>query len=223
MTKYALVLLVATVVAQAGASAGVTVSWTDAVGSHSVTLTCDPNPEYTGDPWSLEPQYCWQGEIYVVMNSLVPIQFTFAGNFYGGSGFDYDIWHLVRVDQYVLNRTAYNWGGFHMWTANLSPDPDQNRDPTFYNMYSYEPEDWWVDMHEMHCNFYPEPGKPNPPVVGYGEEFYDVLKVYSDFNEDNGDGGFYLYKKPLIPEPSSMAAVAGCLAGLFVFGRRKSR
>jgi hypothetical protein len=221
MTKHVLGVMLVVLLAQAGAWGGVTVSWTDSAGPHNVALFCLPNPEYDGTPWSLEPKYAWQGAISVVLDSFGPIQFTFAGNFYGAEGFDYGIWYGVRVEQTVLNHTGTAWRGFDMWTQNLDPDPDPARDPTFYNMYSYEPSDWWVDMYPMYCTFYPEDPLVGP-FVENNESFYDVLKVNSDFDPATGDGGFYLFKKAVpVPEPASVAAVAGCLAGLLAYARRR--
>ncbi len=220
MTKYALGILLVLALAQAGASGAVMVSWTDSVGIHSTWLVCAWNPEYNGLPYSLEPKYCWQGTINVVLDTFGPVKFTFAGNFMGGEGFDYGIWYGVRVQQYVLNHTGVPWSGFDMWTENLDPDPDPARNPTFYNMYSYEPSDWWVDMYPMYCTFYADPDYPS--YVAHGETFFDMLKVNSDFDPATGDGGFHLYKQPVpVPEPASLAAMLGCTAGLLAYVRRR--
>ncbi|MGC8861746.1 MAG: hypothetical protein ACP5R5_03110 [Armatimonadota bacterium] len=221
MTKHALGILFVVLIAQAGAWGAVTVSWTDSAGPHSVELSCLWNPEYDGTPWSLEPKYAWQGQIYVVMDSFGPIKFTFSGNFYGAEGFDYGIWYGVRVEQTVLNHTGAPWNGFNVWTENLVPDPNPARDPTFYNMYSYEPSDWWVDMYPMTCSFYAEEPLVGP-FVANDETFYDVLKVNSDYDPATGDGGFYLYKQAVaVPEPGAMTTAAGCLVGLLAYARRR--
>jgi len=219
MTKHALGILFVLLLAQAGVWGAVTVTWTDSVGPHNVELSLLANPEYDGNPYSLEPKLCWQGAIDVVLDTLGPIQFTFAGNFNGGTGMDYGIWYGVRVGQTVLNHTGGRWPGFNLWTENLVPDPNPARDPTFYNMYEYSPGDWFLDQYPMLANYYAENPLVGPFVENNGT-FYDVVKVSSDVNTTTGDGGFYLYKAA-VPEPASLAAVAGCLAGLFVYVRRR--
>jgi len=218
MIKHALGILFVLLLAQVGVWGAVSVSWTDSAGLQNVALSCLANPEYDGNPLSLEPKYAWQGAINVVMDTMGPIQFTFAGNFYGGVGIEHGIWYEVRVEQTVLNHTGGRWSGFNLKTANLVPDPNPARNPTFYNMYSYEPADWWLDQYPMFCTYYPENPLVGPFVENNGT-FYDVLKVNSDYNPA-GDGGFYLYKWA-VPEPGSMAAVVGCMAGLLVYIRKR--
>ena len=222
MTKYALGILVVLVLAQAGVWGAVSVSWTDSVGYHNESLQCLWNPEYDGMPWSLEKKYAWQGAISVVMDTMGPIQFTVSGNFWGGgTGLDHDIWYQVRIEQTVLNMTGRAWNGFWLDTQNLTPDPNPTRNPTFYTVYQWIPYDWdayiWPGgMHETYDAMDPDLG----PFVYHGESFFDVVKVYSDVDFGTGDGGFYLYKIA-VPEPGSMAAVVGCMAGLVVYMRRR--
>lgn len=227
MTKFALGILVVLIGLQVAAWGAVTVSWTDSIGSHVESLSILWNPEYDGMPYSLEKKYAWQGAINVTMDTMGPIKFTVAGNFWGGPGFDYGIWYQVKIDQYVLNNTGRGWSGFNLWTENLSPDPNPARNPTFYTTFSYDPADWWSDILPggMQQQYYAENPALGPYVVP-GGTFYDLCKVNADVvNPDgtqpsDGDGGFYLYKQA-VPEPGSLAAVAGCLAGLLAFTRRR--
>lgn len=225
MTRYAIAVLVLVLLASASAWGAVQVSWTDAAGSHAVDLACLANPDYVPPPpegpGTLEPAFAWQARIDVVMDSFSQIAFTVSGNFFSDQGVYGNVWTKVRLDQYVLNQTGQGWSGFYLDLGNLANDPNTGRDPSFYKIAEFSPGAWdpyiWFGgVHETYDCLDPSVG----PFVNPGGTFHDVCWVDSDLDFATGDGGFMLYKYA-VPEPGSLSALCGCLAGLVLYTRRR--
>jgi len=244
LARLSITLLLLCVVAQGVAWSGVTLTWADARGSHSLPLEVWFNPDYTGDPISVEKPFMWRGilnddtnpaydpatDFRVVINDFSQITFTCSGNFIGTSPTsETAIWQEVYLYQYVENETSSAWTGFDLGLSDLTPDPNASKHATFYNVREYNidgvmPNSWSFDQGPYYQSYYQDP-ELGPPfeVVPVGGIFFDLAKVASDVNWTSGDGGFVLTKQatPEIPEPGSLSVLLGGLAGLGVFIRRR--
>lgn len=237
-------LLLLGALAQGGAWSAPVLTWIDARGFHSLPLELWYNPDYTGDPLSVEKQFMWRGilnddadpaynpstDFMVVINDFSQIVFTCSGNFIGTSPTsETAVWQEVYLYQHVDNETSSAWTGFNLALSDLTPDPNPNKHATFYNVREYTingatPDSWSFDQGPYYQNYYYDEYLGYPlETVPVGGIFYDLAKVASDVDWTTGDGGFILTKQaiPEIPEPGMLTVLLTGVAGLGLYIKRR--
>lgn len=205
----AMVLTFMMMLAATCAWSAASISWTDALGSHTVPLNCIDNPDYSSsEPFNIELPFIWSASINVTMDTLSPMQFSITGNFADNNG---EIWDQVRLAELVVNKTTCNWSDFHMAA--------QNGNGEFYNVFLIEPGWNWnstggnCDMAAADLQYYKAP----TDTFNYGVNIW----ADCDYNTGNGSITFLQYPTYPVPEPASSAVLLSGMMGLLGFIKKR--
>lgn len=189
----------------------VTISWVDALGSHTQNLQNVANPQYDpSNPMTLEDPYVWFGALNIEM-SQAPIQFNVTGNFIGEWG---ELWAQVRIEQHVKNLTPYPWDKF--WIEIVEEDGE------VYTKAMLE-QNWSLTTNLLYAEFTSDGAQYD---IQPGEVFDDTMHFWAMVpNPMTGDGTLTFTKRPgyVIPEVGSLAVLLTGSAGLFAQIIRKRR
>lgn len=199
--------------AASAAWSAVTISWVDALGPHSQSLSNVPNPAYNpSDPLNAEAEYIWFGVVNVAMSlNPNPIQFNVSGTFIGELGM---LWDQVRIEQHVANQTPYPWSEFYIDIVN--GDGEIYTKAMLEQYWSFSNTLQQVRFHADAPQYYIQPG----------QIFDDTMVYYAMIsNPQTGAGSLTFAKRPtmIIPEVGGIAILLTGGAGFASHLLRKRR
>lgn len=196
--------------AASGAWTAVTISWTDALGTHNQSLQNIDNPMYVpSDPLNIEDPYVWFGVCNVAM-SQPPIQFNVTGNFIGEWG---ELWSQVRIEEHVSNLTQQPWDEFVIDIVN--EDGEVYTKAMIEQGWNFSNDLLWAKFTAGGSQYYIQPNGV----------FDDTLHFYAMIPDPGaGDGTLTFTKTPsLVPEAGGIAVLLSGGLGLFSHLIRKRR
>jgi len=181
-------------------------AWIQFDGGPQTTLQLTNNPDYV--PGSQEGRYVWYGEF----NLAADYPQVLHGIGGGGSFVDqFGDPIMVRIKQTIVNTGQEPWIDFHIRVSGGGFP---------YKVWNDLPPGWSVSQSLDSYDYWADPGPPIMP----GGSFVDGVVIYV-VPDQNGDGSFELTKWPTVPEPGTLAAIAGGLsavgAGFRVSKRRR--
>lgn len=194
------------VLSQGLAWSAVTVTWTDAAGPQSVDLIpVNINP---ADPYYIFTDQAWYCHLFIHMNTMSPITFSFTGDY---TQEDMVAYPYILMHETVYNETTVNWTDFHIETSPMDPmDWDE------FGWASGLTTPWDIDQQLEYVYFtMPVDGQPVRP----GEIFYDGVFIFDDFDEV-ADLTIVKYPTP-IPEVGSAVVLLSGLAGMLGYIKRR--
>lgn len=214
MKKMGRVVVIAAALVMLSASwawSAVTISWVDALGSHTQSLQNVANPQYDpSDPLILEEPYVWFAALDIQMDQA-PIQFNVSGNFIGEWG---ELWAQVRIEQHVTNLTPYTWDKFFI--SIVDEDGEVYTKAMLEQNWNFVSDLFYVEFTSSGVEYNIEPG----------DVFDDTMHFWAMVpNPLIGDGTLTFTKQPgyVIPEVGGLAVLLTGGAGVLSHIIRKRR